>query len=147
MNYSYADDDSDGGDQQNASEHDASEAGVEPSNHAIECSFVFHRSGNRDMRKQCLLAVGLCFASTAPLDAAIPLCATEAQRSTIQAAMADPAKPAPYRVAAKLSLPESCLRCVKRIYKLGGTDSISRQNIMKHIQSVGLESIVKQFPV
>ena len=57
------------------------------------------------MRKQLLLAVGLCFASTTPLDAAIPFCATDAQRSAIQAAMADPAKPAPYRVAATVTVP------------------------------------------
>ena len=62
------------------------------------------------MRKQLLLAVGLCFASTTPLDAAIPFCATDAQRSAIQAAMADPAKPAPYRVAAKFSLPEATVQ-------------------------------------
>ena len=62
------------------------------------------------MGKQLLLTVGLCVASTAPLDAATPWCATNEQRSAIQTAMADPAKPAPFRVAAKLSLPEATVQ-------------------------------------
>lgn len=62
------------------------------------------------MRNSLLLAIGLCVVSMAPLAAASPLCATSEQRSLIQAAMADPAKPAPYRVAAKLSLPEATVQ-------------------------------------
>ncbi len=62
------------------------------------------------MRKQLRLIVGLCVAATAPLAAATPWCATNEQRSAVRTAMADPAKPAPFRIAAKLALPEATVQ-------------------------------------
>lgn len=62
------------------------------------------------MKRYALPALVLCLTSVAPVGAATPLCATSEQRAAIQTAIADPAKPAPYRVAAKLSLPEATVQ-------------------------------------
>ncbi len=62
------------------------------------------------MKKTTLIALALCTLWAAPSSIANTLCATDAQRAAIQAAMADPAKPAPYRVAAKLAVPEATVQ-------------------------------------
>ena len=66
------------------------------------------------MKTPLLLTIGLCVVLTMPAhgqtQTTASLCATDEQRAAIQAAMGDPAKPAPYRVAAKLSLPEATVQ-------------------------------------
>ena len=62
------------------------------------------------MKKPTLTILAIFALSAAPLGVAAEHCATDAQRAAIQAAMADPAKPAPYRVAAKLAVPEATVQ-------------------------------------
>jgi hypothetical protein len=62
------------------------------------------------MKKLIRTALVIGVLSASPLGVANTFCATDAQRTAIQAAMADPAKPAPYRVAAKLSVPEATVQ-------------------------------------
>lgn len=62
------------------------------------------------MKKPIRTALVIGVLSASPLSVANTFCATDAQRTAIQAAMADPAKPAPYRVAAKLSVPEATVQ-------------------------------------